>query len=505
MTGHGHVVLVHEQKIALAVKLVVARQPHLPRVAAGVAAVETAVPATVNISYFAVVYQDAVYGVIPGTARLDVFGWSVAAARVGRGVLGKLADAIARHQQFEVFSRVADFRHYEVGVPWVRVALSRGELLKSLAKIGQDAVAHQRPVRLLGQCVCPRAFLQFHVALGQGLAFFLEVVIKVLERDAGERLVGGEPGLNRDGVQFADQDVALAVDCAGGGDDGRRHRAFARDVVRPARRGVFLERRSDPVGRIAARQGKVDPLKRHPAILVLHRVDAGPLRPCADRVRPDGPGELGRVTDGVLGVAAVVFHAHAFAVVAEHALVRTQHRDAGQAILLDGSQALGILRHDQETAALDRRPRREGVVDTAADPPVVQRDRLAAEIVQFDELVHILQQVEHRLASPVELRLLDRVVHDLGDHDARRWRCVGVHSVKPAKRRERFLERVRAGNFGVQIPRDFHLGAWRLGKRKPIPAVADLCHALCRLAIDQQVAGVHAADIHAELHLDRVE
>ena len=95
VAGHGHVVLVHEQKVALAVKLVVARQPYLPRVAAAVAAVEAAVPATVNISHLAVVNEDAVHGVVPGTARLDVFRWSVAAARVGRRVLGKLADAIS--------------------------------------------------------------------------------------------------------------------------------------------------------------------------------------------------------------------------------------------------------------------------------------------------------------------------------------------------------------------------------------------------------------------------
>ena len=95
VTCHGHVVFVHEKQVALAVKLVVARQPNLPRVAAGIAAVEATVPATVNISHFAVIHQDAVYGVVPGAARLDVFGWSVAAARVGSRVFGKLADAIS--------------------------------------------------------------------------------------------------------------------------------------------------------------------------------------------------------------------------------------------------------------------------------------------------------------------------------------------------------------------------------------------------------------------------
>ena len=95
VTGHGHVVFVHEQQVALAVKLVVARQPNLPRVAAGGTAEEAAVPATVNISHFTIVHQDAVYGVVPGAARFDVFGWSIAAAWIGRRVLGKLADAFS--------------------------------------------------------------------------------------------------------------------------------------------------------------------------------------------------------------------------------------------------------------------------------------------------------------------------------------------------------------------------------------------------------------------------
>ena len=119
--------------------------------------------------------------------------------------------------------------------------------------------------------------------------------------------------------------------------------------------------------------------------------------------------------------------------------------------------------------------------------------------------MHVLRQVEHRAAALVELRFLDWVVHDLGDHDARRRRRVGIDAVKPAKRRERFLERVRAGDLRVQVPGDVHLSRGRLAKSEQIPAVADFCHALGRLAVDPQVAGVDAADVHAELYLYRVE
>ena len=139
-------------------------------------------------------------------------------------------------------------------MPLVGIAFTRRNLFLAHAKVGQYAVAHQRPVRLLGKCMCPGAVLQFHVALGQGFPLLLEVVVKVLERDVVERLVGGKPGLDCNSVQSADQGVSLAVDRADGGDDGRRHRSLACDMVQATRRGVFLERRGDPVGRVAARQ-----------------------------------------------------------------------------------------------------------------------------------------------------------------------------------------------------------------------------------------------------------
>ena len=125
--------------------------------------------------------------------------------------------------------------------------------------------------------------------------------------------------------------------------------------------------------------------------------------------------------------------------------------------------------------------------------------------MQLDKLVNILRQVEQRLAAPVKFRFFDRMVHDLGDHDTRRRRRVGIHVVKPAKRQECFLERIRAGDVVVQVPRDFHLAARCLAKHKPVVTVADLRQAFCWRAVDQQVISVHPADRHAELHPDHVE
>ena len=117
----------------------------------------------------------------------------------------------------------------------------------------------------------------------------------------------------------------------------------------------------------------------------------------------------------------------------------------------------------------------------------------------------VLREVEHRLAFAVELRLLDRVIHDLGDDDARRrWR-VRVHAVKPAKRQERFLEWVVAGDAGAVRPRNVHLPGGRLAKRKLVPVCAKRLHRLGRLAVDEQVGRVYAIHWHAELDLHRLQ
>ena len=125
--------------------------------------------------------------------------------------------------------------------------------------------------------------------------------------------------------------------------------------------------------------------------------------------------------------------------------------------------------------------------------------------MQLDEFVDILAEVEHRFSAAIKLRFLDRVIHDFSDDDARRrWR-VGVHTIKPTKREERFLKRILADDPGVSGPRNRHLAGCRLAKRELIAALAERFHGLGRLAVDEQVGCVDTAHRHAELDLHRLE
>ena len=133
MSGHSHVVLVHEQQVALAVELVVAWKAYFPRVSPTVSTEEASVPASIHIAHLTVVDKDAVHGVVPRSARFDVFCRAIAASWVGRGILRQLASAFARYKQLEVFSRVAKFRHYKIRVPLVWIATAGRNLLQSLA------------------------------------------------------------------------------------------------------------------------------------------------------------------------------------------------------------------------------------------------------------------------------------------------------------------------------------------------------------------------------------
>ncbi len=293
-----------------------------------------------------------------------------------------------------------------------------GKQLKPTAQVGPDAGAEDGAVRQSGDEPGILGVTEIdHIARCARLTETLDVIDPPVKLYIAQAVGRGNLDDDPDDFVGTENRVLVAVLHNQARKDDRS-RGCVRHRIDTPWAGPRIPWAGQPVPGIARGSFDTEALQRTAPVLGFVHIEVGIKKVSStQRISGGRPGRLILVIDPIdLGIACIA-QAHGSISVGELLGKGTHDQRGRQAV--DLYDAIRIPCNDQVGIGGQVNPRGKEVIHVAADPPAREVFRIRSAVVDFNELMDVAREVEHRVAREVKRGFLHRMVMDLVDEHLR--------------------------------------------------------------------------------------